>query len=577
MEIKLLVLDLDGTIALTEKYDGRDQQRNPSVLLQTIRPGISGKSLLASEFLPKFLSNSLKCGIEVAIITRAPKPYASTLLNILGIDYLECWPAPGYQISRAGKLQSLLISHKINSTEMLYIGDEIGDMVAAREVKCKFVFPDWTTGSPNITSEHRKNTDTSIFDQLKKDISSALTEEGVNTNPYWGNKEKRIEITRDKVQELVQRPRITPNTAASLSSTFWEQGDDFFFHKDFISAKMFRPILNAQFCTRYDYENDPNIKRQLMGIMRLRFPRYRFEFSRNPDPPKTRFSAHVNYRSPLGDALWEPGKNWNRKKSGPDVHQHLMEFVALVMASHLAEEPVKPTLIPVPSSEFSVSQPGENSLRLAYRISELSECPIMPLLRKDDNKKITAITNTLDSKQTYLLIDDQLTSGTTMLNCKEFLKKQFGVTADYYAWSHLSADLQGANIPAKTSFSMQCKTCGFVNEIDVNVCNKCRVVSDFALTTIRKVIPQRYLSVIKEYESLTGKSLTDTEKIQFSESQLVGQLSQNASKRRVESGMATRVSIENGRFRLDLVDWVNAMYDIEDPRAKTHGRWWLTD
>lgn len=575
MAIKLLVLDLDGTISLTEKYDGINQQRNPSVLLQTIRPGESGKSLLASEFLPKFLSDSLKCGIEVAVITRAPKPYASTLLNILGIDYLECRPAAGHPISRAEKLKSLLIGHKINSSEMLYIGDEIGDMEAAREVNCKFVFPDWTTGSPNITSEHRKSADTSIYIKLTEDISRALTGENVSTNPYSENKTKSREIHRDKVQELVLRPRIAPSMAPSFSSTFCEQGDDYFFHKDFNSEEIFRPILNAKFCTRYDYENDPKIKLELMKIMRLRFPRYRFEFSRYLDPPKTRFSAHVNYRSPLGSALWEPSKDWRRGKSGPDVHQHLMEFVALVMASHLADEPVKPILIPVPSSEFSISQPAENSLRLAYRISELSGCPILPLLRKDENKKILATTSVLDSKQTYLLIDDQITLGTTMLNCKDFLAMRFGIIADYYAWSHSYADLQPAAIPTKTRFDMQCQTCGFVNEIDSTSCEKCRVVDDRHMEAKEEIVPKRYLIVIAEYESLTGIHLSDTEKIQFSKNPLVGQLSVNDSKRRIDSGIAARVTIDNGKYKLNLVDWVNAMYDIQDPRARTYGRRWL--
>lgn len=575
MTIKLLVLDLDGTIALTQKYDGQIQHRNSSVILQTIRPGLSGKQLLAGAFLPKFLSDCLKCGTDVIVITRAPKAYASTLLNILGIDYLEC--RPGNKISRAEKLRSLLVSYKLDPREMLYIGDEVGDMEAAREVRCNFVFPDWTAGSADITSEHRKNTDNSMFQQFKKDISSTLIVESANTNPYWKNTAKWEEVSRVNMQKLALRPSGFQNVTKDISDTFREQGDEILFNKDFNTPEIFRPILNPRFCTRFDYENDINIRYALMKILRLRFPRYRFEFSRNLNPAKTRFSAHVNYRSPLGDSLWKLCKHWLGENSGPEVHQHLIEFVALVMASHFVEEPVKPTLIPVPSSEFSMSQPAENSLRLAYRISELSGCPILPLLKKGENRAITAITSTLDSKQTYLLIDDQITTGKTMLKCKDFLAKNFGIIADFYAWSHSHADLQPATMPAKNSFGIPCQTCGSVNEIDSNSCNQCGIVNNYQLITMRKVIPQRYLNVMKEYESLTGKSLTDAEKIQFSESQLVGQLSQNASKRRIDSGLAARVSIDNGKFKLELVDWVNAMYDIEDPRAKTYGRRWLID
>lgn len=442
MTIKLLVLDLDGTIALTEKYDSIIQQRNPSVILQEVRPGESGKHLLASEFLLKFLSDCLKCGVEVIVITRAPKAYASTLLNILGLDYLECRPSPGYTISRADKLRALLVSHKLDASEMLYMGDEIGDMQAAREANCKFSFPDWTAGSPDITSAHRKNSDFSIYQQLKKDISNALTEVSASTNPYLENKAKWKELRRDKVLNLALRPRGFQNVTNGIFDTFWDQGDDFFFNKDFNTIETFRPILNGRFCTRYDYENDPNIKNELMAILRQRFPRYKLEFSRNPNPAKTRFSAHVHYESALGEPLWNLCKNWHGTKSGPDVHQHLMEFVALVMASHLVKEPVKPYLIPVPSTERSLNQPAENSLRLTHRISELSGCPILPLLKKDENKNISAIRTTVDLKQIYLLIDDQMTSGKTMLKCKEYLSDHFGIIADFYVWSHLSADLQ---------------------------------------------------------------------------------------------------------------------------------------
>lgn len=577
MTIKLLVLDLDGTIALTEKYDGIIQQRNPSVILQEVRPGESGKHLLASEFLPKFLSDCLKCGVEVIVITRSPKAYASTLLNILGLDYLECRPHPGYTISRADKLRALLVSHKLDPSEMLYIGDEIGDMQAAREANCKFSFPGWTRGSPDITSMHRENSDFSIYQQFKKDISNALTEVSAITNPYLENRAKWNKLRRDKVLNLAPRPRVFQNVTTSISDAFWDQGDEYFFNKDFNTNETFRPILNGRFCTRYDYETDLNIKIKLMAILRQRFPRYKYEFSRNLNPAKTRFSAHVHYKSALGDSLWNPCKNWKGKKSGPDVHQHLMEFVALVMASHLVEEPVKPYLIPVPSTEFSLNQPAENSLRLAHRISELSGCPILPLLKKDENRNIAAITNVLDLKPTYLLIDDQMTSGKTMLKCKEYLSDHFRISADFYVWSHLSADLQLSTLFDMNSIGIQCQTCGFANEVDANGCAECGTVTDYPLATIKTVIPQRYLNVIEDYESLTGESLTDAERIQFSKNQSVGQLSQNASDRRVASGMVTREFAEDGKFKLDLLDWASAMYEIPDPRAKTHNKVWVID
>ena len=87
-EIKILILDLDGTLARTEHvHNGR---KSPYDVLRNSPPEFRTSPLLYRQELKWELSVLIEQGIWVIVITRAPAAYASTLLQLLGIDYSRC-------------------------------------------------------------------------------------------------------------------------------------------------------------------------------------------------------------------------------------------------------------------------------------------------------------------------------------------------------------------------------------------------------------------------------------------------------------------------------------------------------
>ena len=91
-----------------------------------------------------------------------------------------------------------------------------------------------------------------------------------------------------------------------------------------------------------------------------------------------------------------------------------------------------------------------------------------------------------------------------------------------------------------------------------------------------RAIPERFLVVIEEYESFTCTKLTQEQKLRFIEYPQVGQLSVNDAKRRTIAANQVLEPNGDGTFKLDVLDWAKAMYDVEDPIASHSDRVWIT-
>ena len=91
-----------------------------------------------------------------------------------------------------------------------------------------------------------------------------------------------------------------------------------------------------------------------------------------------------------------------------------------------------------------------------------------------------------------------------------------------------------------------------------------------------KAISNRYLSVIADYEALTNTKLSEPQKLQFIEYPEIGQLSVNASERRVAAAKQILVPNGDGTSKLDVLEWVKAMYETENPQANLTERVWTT-
>jgi len=70
--------------------------------------------------------------------------------------------------------------------------------------------------------------------------------------------------------------------------------------------------------------------------------------------------------------------------SGPKTHMHYLELVALGMSAGIYSRAERAFVVPVPSSPISPEHPGQVSFRLAHRISELTETPLLNLMHKNE-------------------------------------------------------------------------------------------------------------------------------------------------------------------------------------------------
>jgi len=123
---------------------------------------------------------------------------------------------------------------------------------------------------------------------------------------------------------------------------------------------------------------------------------------------------------------------------------------------------------------------------------------------------------------------------------------------------------------------MQCKDCQYELSTSYKFCPGCGLDLRKTLNSSISRIPERFLPVIAEYESLTKTKLSESQKLRFIEYPPVGQLSVNASARRVAAAKKILMSNGDGTFKLDVLEWAKSMYELEDPLSKPELRVWMT-
>jgi hypothetical protein len=123
---------------------------------------------------------------------------------------------------------------------------------------------------------------------------------------------------------------------------------------------------------------------------------------------------------------------------------------------------------------------------------------------------------------------------------------------------------------------MQCTQCETQISPDFKYCPECGSKTQSVAVVPEKTIPDRFLVLIEEYETLTFTKLTQEQKMRFIEHPSVGQLSVNDSRRRSVAAKQVLIPNGDGTFRLDVFEWAKAMYEVEDPKASHNDRVWIT-
>jgi hypothetical protein len=152
--------------------------------------------------------------------------------------------------------------------------------------------------------------------------------------------------------------------------------------------------------------------------------------------------ASVHYWSKeLGADLWSLIKNWNQSSgSGPKVHLHYMEIVALGISAGIYKrrqyiDTEAAFVVPVPSTRISPEHPGQLSFRLAHRVSQLTEIPLLNLVSKNDEGFFFPTMERYPFSKSIYLIDDQITKGTNARKSIEILQGIGVQNLTVFTWS----------------------------------------------------------------------------------------------------------------------------------------------
>lgn len=431
-QIDVIVFDLDGTLASTNQLK-TSLRRVPNDVLKFSPPEYVKSPFLIREELREEMSLAIQCGVNVFVITRAPQAYASTLLQLLGLDFNECIAASAEFDTPESKIRYLQEKYKVPMHRILYIGDMSADEVAAVSVGCQFEYPYWLAEN-EIDLELNKSK--SMYQQL---IDEIVADEGDVESRYLARFRIRLE-ERYELMDSASEDNIVLDQANLLLLCDGNPLALQVFNNPIESRFSFKPAINPHFMTRYEYENDLQSYEELTDFIKSIFSLTKLvpgEFNvRRERFVGTEIRTFTKYMNSLiGEDLWHRCKNWQNKDvgSGPEVQLHVLELVAVIMSSFLTIDAI---LIPVPSTQYSEKKPGEISKRLTHRICQLKGLNVLDVLSKDYQGTISAAPTNFLANGDYCLVDDQLTDGTTIEKCLDALPADTSAEMAIMIWSY---------------------------------------------------------------------------------------------------------------------------------------------
>lgn len=310
MTRQLYVFDIDGTLADTaDLFDGR---REPSMLLDFdpldadldhdpwayVNPeGVRVASLVG------FLES---IGHRVAIITRSPRAYASTICGMLDIESCLVWPST--DTGRVNKLRRLAELANVDPADAIYVGDEDSDEEAAAQAGFDFL---WAQG---IDNEFYVADDLPELGRSPRSVAEAAR--SLFENPQYAREEMQ-HFLATKARPEHRFCLIPADTTSPQSRSYFryvgvrpalftreERGEDYFTLLRNLFPKLSAPEVHSSVAENYYFVS------------------YRKMRSTEDDD------------DPLGD-LMRRIKDYT-STSGPEVELGSLPFVAHVMAAHLS-------------------------------------------------------------------------------------------------------------------------------------------------------------------------------------------------------------------------------------------------
>ncbi len=444
--IQAVVFDLDGTLADTAALS--TGQRLPAHVLGLCPPGATVDAVSFGPRVCALPGSLIARGIWVAVLTNSPRRYAATLLGLLNIDYCELYAGVS-PADIANRLRSVAQHLEIDELDVLYVGDQTHDEDAARQAGVTYQQAPWL--SPGTAQIHGiTRPAVRCWAALSDDPSGLRSQHPIDQ--LCQTVRSATPIPDELIDRLCACDDLDPNLLGALCyvallATPYQGGQRGRLQaialehmppeaRDCVVRRGYRGGwigFPPQFLTRAELHQHRARRATLDGYqaaLRRLFPLHRV----HPWHSALRLScfAVVPYNDcEWGDQLWINAKGWQGTRSGPEPITSLLDFPAAVLAAHLSDRS-DDHIIPAPSTPFSAAQPAQTSLRLAHLTAAESDSRFLPVLIKTPD----GIVCTQDGDgQEAVLLDDQITEGTTVAACVKQLRHSNWGVRSAYAWS----------------------------------------------------------------------------------------------------------------------------------------------
>lgn len=458
MGIKLVVFDLDGTLIDTSHFPR--ESRVPWHLLEKFNSNENAFSFGSNvDQLPgELISKGYRCHI----LTGSANEYVSTAMHIKEIDANEIRSGSSGVNDKTKYLRDLAIRFAIQTREILYIGDEADDVRIAQSADTEFMAAvDMQSGNlssfppceeplsllPESAVNQIGNLNEFIDFFKSRDVTDVFTVaelHGDLINLMKGLTMTGFVVTRridliERLNMVLGNPLLNTHDRAAIAIMFLRCNPGVSIRRN-LQIIAFAGLESVmQNCVSsvngWSFRFDPTIITLYEVSKNERLRRLYFESLVRLFPVKideltssNNFSVKINYikayrDNRFGEVLryakdYKRHSTNQRMRSGPKACMAFLDLVSHIMAATVNE--LKPQQMSyIPASVASADHPAEASRRLAKNISRLTGIPLVELLERVGDDYHVRSGNSLEVP--ILLIEDQITQGSTLLSCSEKL------------------------------------------------------------------------------------------------------------------------------------------------------------